>query len=340
MFEDRPSHFLLWLLSIVCPKRIRIHLAQKRPNTFKMTNKIILLITLVTVLSCKNGQGQGPQPPSGQLAPLGTTSAEEDFSQGKIDVAIHFPGNRLSEILNKVDPSKGNVQQQMQNHMKELSQADAENIKKVMEANPILAMQTMFAPMLKNEIFVREGKALAKCDGLIYHLENKLDGDNGSGTVFIQSQYDRSKQLTFQYDKDYFGEIQLQTRIDMDLYDRQQTNDTEVIAGYTCTKAIYSLKNSTPMALGKLEVWTSERMPQSLNFIHPFYLEDEHGIMKIAIYQDMHSDMPMVYEFKKVTPATVSDSDMEIQQSQPVYSGKSDAETIAAQLMGIMFGNP
>ncbi len=300
----------------------------------------MLLIALVSILSCKNGQGQGPQAESEQLEILGTNNTKENFSEGKIDVVIHFPGNRLSEILNKVDPSKGDVQQQMQNLMKDLSQSEAENIKKVMEANPILAMQIMFAPMLKNEIFVREDHALAKCDGLMYHLENKLNGENETGVVFIQSQYDKSKQLTFEYDKDYFGEIQLQTRIDMDLYDRQQTNDTDVIAGYTCAKAIYTLKNSAPMALGKLEVWTSERMPQSLNFIHPFYLEEEHGIMKIAIYQDMDSDMPMVYEFKKVTPVPVSDSDMEIQQSQPVYSGKSDAQTIAAKLMGIMFGNP
>ncbi|SFB84678.1 hypothetical protein SAMN04487891_10320 [Flagellimonas taeanensis] len=305
-----------------------------------MKNRIILLIALVSILSCKNGQGQGPQPESEQLESLGANNTEENFSEGRIDVVIHFPGNRLSEILNKVDPSKGDVQQQMQNLMKDLSQAEAENIKKVMEANPILAMQIMFAPMLKNEIFVREDHALAKCDGLIYHLENKLDGDNDTGVVFIQSQHDKSNQLTFKYDKDYFGEIQLQTRIDMDMYDREQTNDTDVIADYTCTKAIYTLKNSTPMALGKLEVWTSGRMPQSLNFIHPFYLEEEHGIMKIAIYQDMDSDMPMMYEFKKVTPTPVSDSEMEIQQSQPVYSGKSDAQTIAAKLMGIMFGNP
>lgn len=305
-----------------------------------MTNKIILLIALVTVLSCKNGQGQGPQSESEQIVPLGMNNTEENFNEGKIDVAIHFPGNRLSEILNKVDPSKGDVQQQMQNLMKDLPKAEAENIKKVMETNPILAMQIMFAPMLKNEIFVREDHALAKCDGLMYHLENKLNGENETGVVFIQSQHDKSKQLTFEYDKDYFGEIQLQTRIDMDLYDREQTNDTDVIAGYTCTKAIYTLKNSTPMALGKLEVWTSGRMPQSLNFIHPFYLEEEHGIMKIVIYQDMGSDTPMVYEFKKVTPTPVSDSEMEIQQSLPVYSGKSDAQTIAAKLMGIMFGNP
>ncbi len=331
--------FFPGLLPIVYRKR-KNPFGPNKANMYKMTNKIILLVALVTILSCKNGQGQGPQPEAEQAESLVSNHAEENFSEGRIDVAIHFQGNRLSEILNKVNPSKGDVQQQMQNLMKELSPAEAENIKKVMESNPILAMQIMFAPMLKNVIFVRDDHALAKCDGLIYHLENKLDGDNETGVVFIQSQYDKGKQLTFEYDKDYFGEIQLQTRIDMDLYDRQQTNDTEVIAGYTCTKAIYSLKNSTPMALGKLEVWTSERMPQSLNFIHPFYLEEEHGIMKIAIYQDMDSDMPMVYEFKKVTPAPVSDSDMEIQQSQPIYSGKSDAQTIAAKLMGIMFGNP
>ncbi|KAB7530215.1 hypothetical protein F8C76_01520 [Flagellimonas olearia] len=264
----------------------------------------------------------------------------EHFTEGMIDVAIHFPGNRLGEILNQVDPSKGNIQQQMENLMKELSPAEAQSIQKVMKGNPILAMQIMFAPLLKNVIFVRQGQALAKCDGLVYHLENKFDGDTGTGTVFIRSQYDKSKELTFNYNEDYFGEIQFQTRLDMSLYHRKTTSDTDVISGYTCTKSVYTLKENTPMALGKLEVWTSEHMPQSLNFIHPFYLEEEHGIMKIAVYQDIQSDMPMVYEFKKVTSAPVSDSDMTILQSQPVYSGKSDTQTIAAKLMEIMFGTP
>ncbi|MFD2034042.1 hypothetical protein ACFSKL_04525 [Belliella marina] len=267
-----------------------------------------------------------------------TTMVKKTFTEGKIDVQIYFPGNRFSEILNKVDPAQGDIQQQIEKYAKELSQEDAEDIQNLMKGNIALAMQVMFAPMLKNEIFVRGDQATAKCDGLVYHLENTLNGGNETGTVFIQSQSVKNSQITFDYDKDFFGESQLQTTIDLSMYDRKATYETDEIAGYKCNKVIYTLKNDSPMAIGQLEVWTSEHMPKTLNFIHPFYLEEAHGIMKISIYQDAQSDMPMVYEFKKVTPGSVSDSDMNISQSQPIYNGKSDTEAIAAKLMGIMFG--
>ncbi|MBC9795208.1 hypothetical protein [Sinomicrobium weinanense] len=304
-----------------------------------MKNGIILLVVFLCVISCKKGSKQEQL-----LSMKGEETTEiknikENFTEGKIDIQIYFRGNRLSEVLNRVDPSQGDIQQQLKKYTKELSAEEAENIQKVMSANPVLAMQIMFLPMLNNEIFVRGNRATAKCDGLMYHLENTLNGSNETGTVFIQSQSDKDNQVTFNYDKDFFGESQLQARIDLEMYDRKPTGETEEIAGYQCSKAVYTLKNASPMGIGKLEVWTSEQMPESLNFIHPYYLEEEHGIMKIAVYHDSQSDMPMVYEFKKVSPGPVNDSDMEIMQSQPVYEGKSDMETIGARLMGIMFGN-
>ncbi|MGS2763048.1 hypothetical protein [Sinomicrobium sp. M5D2P9] len=307
-----------------------------------MKKGIVLLVFFLCVIACKKEPVQPVQERLLSLKGEETVKAGDlkgFFTEGKIDIQIYFPGNRLSEILNKVDPSKGDIQQQLEKYTKELSAGEAENVQKVMRANPMLAMQIMFAPMLKNEIFVKGDQVTAKCDGLMYHLENTLNASKETGTVFVQSQSDKNRQVTFHYDKDYFGESQLQTKIDMEMYDRKLTDETGEIAGYTCNKAVYTLKNTSAAGIGKLEVWTSGQMPESLNFIHPFYLEEEHGIMKIAIYQDMQSDIPMVYEFKKVTPVSVGDSDMKIRQSQPVYEAKSDTEAIAAKLMGIMFGN-
>ncbi|MCX2682182.1 hypothetical protein OOZ15_19735 [Galbibacter sp. EGI 63066] len=302
----------------------------------------IFLVTFLCVISCRKEQKQEQER---LFSMKGEGSSEiknvkDNFTEGKIDIEVYFPGNRLNEVLNKVDPSQGNIEQQIEKYTAELSAEQAEKIQKGVNSDLMLTMQILFAPMLNNEIFVRGNQVTAKCDGLVYHLENTLNGSNETGMVFVQSQSNKGNQVTFNYDKDFFVENQLQTRVNPEVYDRKLTGETEEIAGYKCNIAVYTLKNVTPMAIGKLEVWTSEHMPKSLNYIHPYYLEEENGIMKIAIYQGMQSDMPMmIYEFKKVTPISVSDSDMKIRQSQPVYEGKSDMEVIGSRLMDIMFGN-
>lgn len=307
-----------------------------------MNRVIIFFLVFVCMASCKKEQTQ-----NGQMSSLlfseehatKTAGITERFTEGKIDVEIYFPGNRLSEILKKVDPSKGDTQQQMEEFVKEISPEEREKISRITQGNPVLALQIMFAPMLKNEIFVKENRVTAKCDGMMYHLENTLNADTETGMIFVRSQSDQKKQVTFKYDKDFFKENQFQTKIDLQAYDRKPTGETALIAGYPCRKALYTLKggNNNAVRIGKLEVWTSEYVPKSLNFIHPYYLEEAHGIMKIAIYQGTESEVPMIYEFKKLTPSTVSNSDMEIRKSEPVYES-SDMMEIGSKLMGIMFG--
>ena len=92
------------------------------------------------------------------------------------------------------------------------------------------------------------------------------------------------------------------------------------------------------MHVAKLEVWTSEQMPKSLNFIHPYYLEEEDGIMKIDLFANGIEGVSMVYEFKTVSPKKLSDSELDIVQTSPVYNAKTDLQKIAGKLMGIMFG--
>jgi hypothetical protein len=78
-------------------------------------------------------------------------------------------------------------------------------------------------------------------------------------------------------------------------------------------------------------------MPKSLNFIHPYYLEEDNGIMKIDLF--FSENTPMVYEFKKVTPRSVAEAEMAIKESQPVYDSKTEAQALGMKIMGIMFGS-
>jgi hypothetical protein len=301
-----------------------------------MRRTVVLLTLFACSVACKNDTKQSAKLNDRSLKELETTT-EDLFGEGKIDIEIYFPENPMSQVLNKIDPDQGNLQHQFETLSKELSTEDAQKINKVMNGNPMQALMVMFSPLIKNEIFVKGNRATAKCDGLMYHLENSIDGTNNTGRVFLQSQENKNNQLTFNYDEDFFGQSQIQTKIDKDQYNREQTNETRNIAGYKCTKTIYTLKESAAMGVGRLEVWTSGQMPKSLNFIHPYYLEEDNGIMKIDLF--FSENTPMVYEFKKVTPRSVAEAEMAIKESQPVYDSKTDVQALGMKIMGIMLGS-
>src|SRR5690606_16655899 len=100
-------------------------------------------------------------------------------------------------------------------------------------------------------------------------------------------------------------------------YDIERLAEEEVVAGYTCKKAIYTLKNSAGVESSdnprSLVVYTSASMPKELNFQHPFYIPEDNGILKIDVTYDDAQQNKMVYEIVKVEPKQMEDQDFEIQ---------------------------
>lgn len=304
-----------------------------------MKKYLFIILTCVGLISCAQNK-KDSEVRSEETSNVDTKiKANEPFKEGVIELDIYFPGNDLSELLKKTDPSKGNIKQQMEKAISTVDAQQQQRIQSSVQNNPIMAMQVILAPLLQNRIFVKGDDVTAKCDGLTYHLENTLNAANNSGKIYVVSQSNPKNAVTFNYDDEFFGNSTLQTKIDSELYDRVETEETKTIAGYVCKKMIYTLKgNASPMSIVKLDVWTSKQMPQSLNFIHPYYLEEDYGIMKIDLYPKLESEPGLVYEFKKVTPTTVESADMSIKQSTPLYNAETDLQPIAAKLMGIMFG--
>lgn len=303
-----------------------------------VTNRTLIMLFLLAILfSCKQDQKVNADITKTKPSETVTPSSKGTFHEGIISVDIHFPKNQLSSLLKKIDPAKGSIEQQLKSLTETLSPEEQYKIKKLTESDPFIAMQVVMAP-LNSKIYVKENVVTAISDGLSYHLENTVNASSNTGTVYVASRANPSNTVTINYDEYFFGKSQLQVKIDPESYTRRETNETKLIAGYKCKKSIYTSKTNAPMRVAKLEVWTSEQMPKSLNFIHPYYLEEEHGIMKIDLFANGIEGVSMVYEFKTVSPKKLNDSDIDIVQTSPVYNAKTDLQKIAGKLMGIMFG--
>ncbi|ATL49354.1 hypothetical protein COR50_20440 [Chitinophaga caeni] len=308
-----------------------------------MKHLLLVTISCAIIFSCKqakNKESKSSFSDAAQVTEPAEPAAKETFKEGIIDLDIDFPGNELSSLLKKVDPSKGNIQQQMAALVAKLPSEQQLKMKKLTQSNPFVSMQVLLAPLMKNQIFVARKRVTAKCDGLTYHLENTLDASSNTGKIFVESRNNPANSVTFKYDESFWKENQLQTRFDVESYNRQQTDETATVAGYKCQKVNYTLKkaDANPMRIAKIAVWTSGKMPRSLNFIHPYYVEESNGIMKIELYTNQEEGPVLVYEFKTVTSTGVEAEDLEIKQGSPVYNAATELETIGGKLMGIMFG--
>jgi hypothetical protein len=199
----------------------------------------------------------------------------------------------------------------------------------------------------KSHIFLKQGKATVKFDALTYHAENTIDERSGSGTFFICEPANKKQKITFAYRKDELGEVGVQHQIKSEDYNIQKTNVIDNVAGFSCKKSIYTLKDkptanhprlvSNSLAIAKIEVWSSDQMPSTVNFLNPLYVNEKAGIMKLKVFYSGIEDMAVVYCFKTVEATKVSPEEMKIQQSSPVYNFSKDAIKIGGQLMGILF---
>ena len=272
-------------------------------------------------------------------------NVEAPFTEGKIDLKITTPGSALGELLQQVDPAKGNISAQMKKLATQLSAQERAMLEAQSKKAGMMNLAFLMLP-LKSVIYIDGNQATAKFDALTFHGENTVNDAKKEGMIYVKSQ-NSSKAMTISYTGDSFNEMS-QNELKAADYDIKKTGETSTVAGYTCSKSVYTLKkpapaNHTPGAIPaasiyQLEVWTSTEMPKSVNFLHPLYIKEDAGIMKIMMQYDKESPLKFLYEFTKVEKRAVSAKEMQIQKTAKIHDFGKEKMTVGMQMMGIVFG--
>ena len=228
-----------------------------------------------------------------------------------------------------------------------LSAKDKALIEAQGKKNGMLNLAILMLPV-KSILYVKGNEATAKFDAVTFHGENYVDADKQTGTVYAKSQ-NSANDITIRYTGDSFTKMNTNELNSKD-YDIVNTNETENVAGYACKKAEYTLKNAAKAqktesgvtgpsgTVYKIDVWTSEQMPKSLNFLHPLYVKENAGIMKLLIQYEKDSDFKVLYEFSSVESRPVTAAEMAIKQNKKVYDFGKDQMTVGMKMLGVVFG--
>lgn len=299
----------------------------------------LLSSMLMISISCQSNTVKNTESVKTEQTAAQTANFQKPLTEGKISARISFPSLPLDKVFSAVDPSKGDIHLQMQKTIEKLNENDRKKIETYLSNNPTGALGIMFLPMLKNDLFFNQGNATAKCDGLTYHLENSIDLATKSGIMYVENRTKDIQKLNFRFTETSFDVNNLKTKIDNTKYDIKSTGETKNVAGVECTKAIYTPKDKSDLSLNKLEVWTSKQLPKSLNFLHPYYIEENSGIALIDIFLPNTTQPLIRYEFVNISNEKISPENLAIKSTEPLYDADKDMNTVSMKMLGIMMSS-
>lgn len=308
-------------------------------------------ILLLSMTAC-NQNPSGRNNPLAEKQRVASQTADSDneatkvsFREGRIDLNITTPGSGLGALLQQVDPGKGNVSAQIKKLAEKLSAKERAELEAQNQKAGMMNLAILMLP-LKSVMYIKGDQATAKFDALTFHGENTVNDAKKEGMMYVKSQ-NSSKAMTISYTGDSFKEM-AQNELKAADYNIKETGETSIVAGYTCSKSLYTLKKPAPVSntpgaipatsIYQLEVWTSKEMPKSVNFLHPLYIKEEAGIMKIMIQYQKDNPLKFLYEFTKVENRAVTAEEMQIQKTATIKDFGKDKMTVGMEMMGIVFG--
>ena len=271
--------------------------------------------------------------------------------EGTLTTKVLIGGVDLSVVTDNIDYSKGDVKQQMSSAYAKLSKEDLERLKKLTEANPMMGMVVMMTPP-KGTITIKGDVTVARTRGLGYEIAHYHNRVKDEAWIYTGSLTDTNNNATATYKPSagYAALFAGDKLVNADDYTIEKLPGTVSVAGYNCTKSVYTPKNpgankqaAVPgmpaMALQKLIVYSSAALPADINFSHPYYLPEKSGVMRIDIYFDKNDTPAMVYEVVDVKKANVSDAALAVRKTEPLYDlVNGNIMEYGMKLMGIMMG--
>lgn len=275
------------------------------------------------------------------------TNVQDLVFEGILTTRVSLAGVDLSTITENIDYQKGNIQQQLAALYKDIPAKDLSRMQTMMEKNPMLGMAMIMTPP-QATIYIKGKVAMAKTKGLGYDMQHYHNQQSDEAFLYTASLINAGETVTSAY-KPSEGYEELFTadkRISSDNFKVERSSNTADVAGYKCSIATYTpkvLQQNAASSLGmpavqvrKLVVYTSKDLPKGINFSHPYYLPEDHGIMRIDIYLENGNEPTMVYEMISVKKTAVSDDMLVAKKTAPLYA-LTDMN-YGMKLLGIMMG--
>lgn len=282
-------------------------------------------------------------------------SSAPKFTEGILFTRVSFPGNVMNEALMKIDFEKGNSKEQLQQLQSSTNnEAYAKKMQESMEsmspeekaAMGSMMMAAMMSPLYA-KIYISGNEVLAKANAINYRLESYMNAGTGIGRMVAVSN-DESQNASIRFTSNNIKKVWEKTEVSPEQYTFQVLTEKGSVAGHSCKKAVYTLKNSTNQASSpfqaspayKLIVWYSDDFSAAINFLHPFYFHLDKGILKIEVHYDKKGKNKMLYEVTGSKPQKLNAQNFQLSSVEPVIDYDTEPMKASMNMLAVFMSQP
>lgn len=252
------------------------------------------------------------------------------FKEGTIEMGIFSHEIDLGKLIGKIDFSKKNIKEQyiqLANQDTEVK-AISDLITTLGNQNPLTAW-AITLNIAECNYAIKNEEVLGKVRGFGWTMDNYYNKTKDQANIYLETVVQTDK-IAEQDRKIYSSYKPLENntvssinKVDFSQFDRETQSGKENISGYLCDVVVYTPKiidENAPMQLRKLIVYTSPLFNNAINFAHPFYLEENQGILRLDIFY-LNNDQPtLVMKPKEIKETKITTNDLTTRIATPVYT--------------------
>ncbi|TDS58197.1 hypothetical protein [Myroides indicus] len=251
------------------------------------------------------------------------------FTEGFVEMGIFSNDIDLGKLIGKIDFSKANVKEQYEKLVANDADAKAiiDLIATIGNQNP-LAAWAVTLNIAECTYNIKNDEVLGKVCGFGWTMDNYYNKSQNQAGLYLETlvQTDKiteqDKKIYSSYKPSEYGTSGAINDVDFSQFNRETKSAKQTVLGYECDVIVYTpktLDENAPMQLQKLVVYTSPLFTDAINFAHPFYLEENQGILRLDVYY-LNSETPtLVMKPKEIKEIKLTAHDLISRTTTPVY---------------------
>lgn len=258
------------------------------------------------------------------------TVINKPFTEGIVEMGIFSKDVDLGKIIGKIDFSREDITQQYQDLLTNDAEARAifEVVEDTSNQNPLVAW-AMSMNISECTYFIKDKVVLGNVRGFGWNMHNYHNTAEDKGSIYLETvtQLDKiaeqDRKIYTEFKPSENAGANATNTIDFSEFNRQVEPKKQNVLGYECDVIIYTPKkvdNTMPMQLQKITVYTSSLFSNIINFTHPFYLEENAGILRLDIYYLNNEEPTLVMKPKAIKEQVINQQDLTSKIATPIYS--------------------
>lgn len=253
----------------------------------------------------------------------------EKFNEGIIEMGMYSNNIDLGHLINKIDFSKNDVNKQFADLIKSdaKSQAIFERIESLSKQNALAGL-AITLNLAECTYLIKNEAVLGKVRGFGWTMDNFHNRKNDEGSLYLETLVQNEqfgshdKKVYSRYKPSAQKGAAAVNAIDFTLFNREVQLKKQNVSGYECDVIVYTPKetDSEDPQLKKLVVYSSTLFDNTINFAHPYYLDEVGGILRLDVYLTDMETASLVMKPKSIQQKAVNAVDLVSKTALPVYT--------------------